>query len=192
MAHREVFRFGEFTLDVGDRRLLRGGEPVRLAPKAHDMLVALVRQRGRLVTKDELLARVWPEAFVEEESLTVHVSALRKALGDGKRDPGFIETVSGSGYRFTATVAGDSTNDERAPMHAAPRPVELYGRVHPYRQTPALHDPYSFAHRRVEAPGSGKFHRLSSERPASSGLRVLQQNLTCLRISNRLKRAVWP
>jgi len=135
MSNREVFRFGEFTLDVGERRLLRGGESIRLAPKAHDLLVALVRQRGRLMTKEELLARVWPEAFVEEGILTVHISALRRVLGDRARDRGYIETVSGAGYRFIATVSNDPAEDGKAALHAAPRPVELYelvgrGRAH--------------------------------------------------------------
>ena len=82
MASREVFHFDEFTLDVQERRLLRGAEAVHLSPKAYEVLVALVRQRGRMVTKDELLRRIWPESFVEEGGLTVHVSALRRALGE--------------------------------------------------------------------------------------------------------------
>ena len=85
MATREVYQFREFTLDVGERRLARGEVPVRLSPKAQDLLVMLVRQPGRLLTKDELLARIWPDAFVEESILTVHVSAVRKALGDDAR-----------------------------------------------------------------------------------------------------------
>src|SRR5207237_503685 len=90
MASREVFHFDEFALDVGERRLLRGTETVRLSPKAYDVLVVLVRQSGRLVTKDELLAHVWPESFVEEGILNVHVAALRKALGDDTRPPAYL------------------------------------------------------------------------------------------------------
>ena len=135
MAGLEVFRFGEFTLDVAERQLSRCGEAVRLAPKAHEVLVALLRQPGHLVTKDELLARVWPEAFVEEGILTVHVSALRKALGDDTRPPAYIETVSRSGYRFIASVTTDRPEDEKEALRAASRPVELYefvgrGRAH--------------------------------------------------------------
>ena len=66
MPRRELYEFGEFTLDIPERRLLRDGVPVHLPPKTHDVLVALVREASRLVTKEELLARVWPEAFVEE------------------------------------------------------------------------------------------------------------------------------
>src|SRR6516165_4580993 len=124
MANREVFRFGEFILDVAERRLLRGTEYVRLSPKAHDVLVELVRQEGRLVTKDELLKRVWPEAFVEEGILTVHISALRKALSDEKGTQGYIETVQRSGYRFIARVNTDA--DDKQLLRAASRPLELY------------------------------------------------------------------
>src|SRR5215467_159676 len=124
MTSREVFRFGEFTLDVRERRLLRGAEVVRLSPKAHDVLVELVRQEGRLMTKDELLSRVWPEAFVEEGILTVHISALRKALGDEKGTQGYIETVPRLGYRFTARVTTDDGG--KALLRAASPPLEVY------------------------------------------------------------------
>jgi len=94
MSRRELYAFGDFTLDVPERRLLRAGVPVHLPPKAHDVLVALIRDAGRLVTKQELLDRVWPETFVEEGILTVHVANLRRALGDSSRAPAFIETVA--------------------------------------------------------------------------------------------------
>jgi DNA-binding winged helix-turn-helix (wHTH) protein len=126
MAGRELMLFGPFTLDVANRRLSCGGDAVRLSPKAFDVLVTLVREPGRLITKSELLARVWPECFVEEGILTVHVSALRKALGDHVRPPAYIETVARSGYRFIASVTRDSAPDAASPLSALPRPVELY------------------------------------------------------------------
>lgn len=126
MASREVFHFDEFALDVGERRLLRGAETVRLSPKAYDVLVLLVRQSGRLVTKDELLAQVWPESFVEEGILNVHVAALRKALGDDTRPPAYIETVVRSGYRFIAVVSFDPADEKPLTPSAITRPVELY------------------------------------------------------------------
>src|SRR4051794_1187501 len=98
MASREVFHFDEFTLDVQERRLLCGAEAVRLSPKAYDVLVALVQQQGRLVTKDELLKRLWPQSFVEEGSLNVYVSAVRKALAGDSGRAAYIETVAKSGY----------------------------------------------------------------------------------------------
>src|SRR5499426_1296001 len=112
MTSSETFHFDEFTLDVRERRLLRGTEAVRLSPKAYDVLVALVRQRGRLVTKEELLKRLWPESFVEEGSLNVYVSALRKALGEDAHRPAYIETVARSGYRFIAAVTCDLAHEK--------------------------------------------------------------------------------
>ena len=122
MASPEILAFDGFTLDVTERRLLHGADVVRLSPKAFDLLVVLVREHGHLVTKDELLQRVWPESFVEEGILTVHVSALRKALGDDARPPACIETVARSGYRFIAPV----TRSEASMVRAMARPVELY------------------------------------------------------------------
>jgi DNA-binding winged helix-turn-helix (wHTH) protein/Tfp pilus assembly protein PilF len=126
MANHEVFRFGEFILDVGERRLLRGAEPVRLSPRAHEVLVILVREHGRLVTKKELLARVWPEAFVEEGILTVYISSLRKALGEDARRPIYIETVARSGYRFIAAVTCGLASEKSSAPSAMSRSVELY------------------------------------------------------------------
>lgn len=107
MAERELYRFGDMALDVTERRLSRGGKSVPLAPKAHDLLVHLVRNAGRLVTKGELLEHVWVGSFVEEGILSVHISGLRKALGDYNRSRRYIETVSRAGYRFIAPLVDD-------------------------------------------------------------------------------------
>ncbi|HQQ76012.1 MAG TPA: winged helix-turn-helix domain-containing protein [Thermoanaerobaculia bacterium] len=114
MAERESYRFGDMTLDVAERRLSRGGRSVPLAPKGHDLLVHLVRNAGRLVTKGELLEHVWAGSFVEEGILSVHVSALRRALGDDRRSRRYIETVSRAGYRFIAPVQDDGARDGRS------------------------------------------------------------------------------
>ena len=103
MPGSERYQFGEFLLEVAERRLSRAGQPIRLAPKAHDVLIVLLRRAGGLVRKRELLAQVWPEAIVEEGILAVHISALRKALNGGGATQ-YIETVSRSGYRFAAPV----------------------------------------------------------------------------------------
>ena len=126
MSSSETFHFDEFTLEVRERRLRRGREAVHLSPKAYDVLVALVRQCGHLVTKDELLTRLWPGSFVEEGSLNVHVAALRKALGEDARRPTYIETVARSGYRFIAAVSLDSDDEKPFATIAVARPVELY------------------------------------------------------------------
>lgn len=126
MGNRQVFHFGEFTMEVAERRLTRGGNVIRLSPKTHDVLVLLLRHAGRLVTKGELLSHVWPDAIVEEGILTVHISALRKALGDDKRASWYIETVSRSGYRFVAPVSREQLDHDSVPLRGEPRPVELY------------------------------------------------------------------
>jgi TolB-like protein/Flp pilus assembly protein TadD len=94
------FEFGPFRLDAAKRVLWRDGRIVPLPPKALDVLVALVEQEGDVVTKDELMKRVWPDTFVEEANLSVNVSALRKALGQRPGGGPYIETVSRRGYRF--------------------------------------------------------------------------------------------
>ena len=101
---RGSYKFGEFVLNARERDLVRETTHVHLAPKTFDVLVVLVARAGRLVTKQEILDRVWPKVFVEEGILTVHVAQLRKALGEVKGARRYIETVSGSGYRFRAAV----------------------------------------------------------------------------------------
>lgn len=103
-----AYRFGAFLLVPGERALLHDGEPVALAGKAFDLLVVLVSQAGHLVTKDELLRRVWPGLVVEEVNLSVNMSAIRKALAARSPDAAdWIETVPRQGYRFKAPVDVD-------------------------------------------------------------------------------------
>jgi len=98
------YRFGEFSLDTDQRILLREGKPVSLAPKVFDTLFTLVENAGRIVSKEELMNRVWPDTFVEEANLTYTIQQLRKTLGDDARHPVYIETVPKRGYRFIASV----------------------------------------------------------------------------------------
>lgn len=124
MSGTDVFHFGEFTLEIAERRLMHRADVIRLSPKAHDVLVLLLRHAGRLVTKDELLSRVWPDTSVEEGILTVHMSALRKALGDDRQSGGYIETVSRSGYRFVSPVSCERDEHDSVPLHADEGAVE--------------------------------------------------------------------
>src|SRR5262245_33520712 len=101
---KHLYEFGPFRLDAGERLLLRGIESVPLTPKAFDLLLAMVRQHGHLLEKDELMKLVWPDTFVEESNLTSNISLIRKALGDGENGQKFIETVPRRGYRFVAEV----------------------------------------------------------------------------------------
>ncbi len=99
-----VFRFGAFQLDVAERRLLRASEAVPLRAKVFDTLCILVENHGRLVRKDELMGRLWPDSFVDENNLDHNISKLRRALSDGESGTKYIETVPRQGYRFVAEV----------------------------------------------------------------------------------------
>lgn len=108
--------FEPFRLDPADERLWRGEENVPLGRKALEVLLCLVGRPGRLVTKREILEAVWPETAVSEAVLTTAVRELRRALGDRAREPRYVETVHGRGYRFIAPVL----ETERAPTVADP------------------------------------------------------------------------
>jgi DNA-binding winged helix-turn-helix (wHTH) protein len=97
-------RFADFELDVAKRRLFKQGVPLSLNSKTFDLLLALVEHQGQVLTKDELLEKVWAGQFVEEGNLKVQVRALRKTLGEKKGESGFIVTVPGRGYSFVADV----------------------------------------------------------------------------------------
>lgn len=98
------FRFGEHEIDVARRSLTRNGKAILLNTKAFNLLCVLVENRGRIMTKAELLDLVWPEQFVEENNISVQISVLRKALGEDKDDNNYISTITGSGYTFVAEV----------------------------------------------------------------------------------------
>ena len=103
-----LYRFDGFTVDAGRRLLLRADELVPINPKAFELLLALIENRGRVLTKDELLEQLWPNQSVEEGNLTVHMSALRKALGERRGENRFVVTVPGRGYEFVAALTSDA------------------------------------------------------------------------------------
>lgn len=103
-GNERVYEFGSFRLDASERRLMNGEQSVRLTARLFDLLLLLVEKSGRIVTKDELIGGVWPNSFVEENNLTVSMSALRKALSDSPGEHTYIETVPKHGYRFVASV----------------------------------------------------------------------------------------
>jgi predicted ATPase/DNA-binding winged helix-turn-helix (wHTH) protein len=96
--------FGQFLLLAEQRLLLEGDRPVRLGGRAFDILAFLIERAGEVVGKEELIARVWPQTFVEEANLKIQVSALRRALGDGQGGHRYIATVVGRGYNFVAPI----------------------------------------------------------------------------------------
>jgi predicted ATPase/DNA-binding winged helix-turn-helix (wHTH) protein len=114
----EVISFGPFSLIAGQRLLTREGAPVDLGGRSLDILVALVSSPNEVVSKQDLLARVWPDVTVEEGSLRFHMAGLRKALGDGKDGARYITTLAGRGYCFVAPISrasADGGNGRAAP-----------------------------------------------------------------------------
>lgn len=99
----KVYKFGNIYLNTQSRQVIKNGKPIVLTPKTFDVLQFLVENHGKIVTKDELLGKVWEGNFVEESNLAVHISKLRNLLVSNKTEP-LIETVPGSGYRFVAIV----------------------------------------------------------------------------------------
>ncbi len=119
----DLYLFGSFELDAAELRLTSGGQPVALTGRALDTLLVLVRNPGRLVTRDELLTAVWGETIVEEGNLHWTISLVRRALGQGSQGAGesWIETVRGRGYRFLAPV--EAVARDPAPASPGPEPV---------------------------------------------------------------------
>jgi predicted ATPase/DNA-binding winged helix-turn-helix (wHTH) protein len=128
--------FGPFRLLPEQHMLFEAGKPVRLGSRALDILIVLVERAGDVVSKEELIARVWPDTFVEDGNLRVHIAGLRKALGDGRGGNRFLATDPGRGYRFVASVtavapepilaAGSAATSDDVP--AALVPARIVGR----------------------------------------------------------------
>jgi predicted ATPase/DNA-binding winged helix-turn-helix (wHTH) protein len=122
------YTVGEFEVRPNERRVLCGGTPVVLGSRAFDLLLCLIEHRDRVISKDELLQLVWPGVVVEENNLTVHVSALRKLLGAQA-----VATVPGRGYRFAMAVAEvSSVAPARETRHSVPAEHDTFvGRTEP-------------------------------------------------------------
>jgi TolB-like protein/Tfp pilus assembly protein PilF len=117
MQEPRLLSFEPFRLDVRNAQLWRGQEVIRLTNKALAVLCYLAERSGQLVTKDELFAAVWPGVVVSDSALVACIGELRRALGDERRTPQFIETVHGRGYRFIASL---STQDSALSTPAQP------------------------------------------------------------------------
>ncbi|MCA1625287.1 MAG: winged helix-turn-helix domain-containing protein [Acidobacteria bacterium] len=102
--NEHIYEFGDFCIDAVNHLLLRRGRPVPLKPKAFDTLLILVKNRGRVIEKDELMELLWADTFVEEANLTQNIYELRKVLGESAREPYYIENVPKRGYRFVGEV----------------------------------------------------------------------------------------
>src|SRR5499427_3704668 len=112
-----LYEFGPFRLDPSHEELVEGTRKVSLTPKAYKTLLVLVENRGRTLAKDELLEKVWPDAFVEEATLAQNIFTLRKLLRDDRETAQYIETLPKRGYRFVAEVREVRT--ETVPLQPA-------------------------------------------------------------------------
>lgn len=110
--------FGDFSLDLERRELLRRGQEVHLSPKALQLLALLVAERPHALAKAEIRDRLWPRTFVSESSLTGLVTTLRSALRDSARDPRYLRTVHGLGYAFCGVVTDDAPRRRSAGRRA--------------------------------------------------------------------------
>jgi len=103
-----VFQFDDVRVEVHNAQVLKASQRVPLEPKAFRVLVFLLERAGRLVEKEELLAAIWADTFVTENTLARVIALLRKSLGDSKEQPKYIETVPTRGYRFVAAVTQET------------------------------------------------------------------------------------
>lgn len=120
----EIYRFGRFVLDTAQRQLRQDGAPLDVNGRYFDALALLVREGGKLVSKDRFMDEVWRGIPVTDEALTQCVRSLRKQLGDDAANPHFIETVPRYGYRFIAAV--DGAPDDAAATTGKPAPSPLF------------------------------------------------------------------
>jgi DNA-binding winged helix-turn-helix (wHTH) protein len=119
----DAISFGPFRLVLAQRLLLEGDKPVRLGSRTFDILAALVERAGEVVGKEELVARAWPQSFVEEANLKIQVSALRRALGDGQGENRYVVTVVGRGYSFVAPIRSEERSRASPSPTIAPAPL---------------------------------------------------------------------
>ena len=119
------FCFDNHTLDTERRELLRGGEPVALQPQVFDLLVHLVQNRDRVVSKDDLIARVWGGRIVSDSTLTSRINAARTAVGDSGKQQRLIRTVPRKGVRFVGDVGEAADGVQPAAADAPPRALPV-------------------------------------------------------------------
>src|ERR1700741_1768335 len=132
-------RFGPFELNVAQRSLKKADQVIPLGGRAYDILIVLLENAGEVVAKAELIAKAWPDVTVEEGSLRVHLSALRKALGDGQFGNKYIASIQGQGYSFIAPVrrlpaVRDGSGASGGPSNLPPALGRMVGRGNVVRQ----------------------------------------------------------
>src|SRR6185369_8329600 len=127
LSINHFYRFGKFTLDTDQRVLLHEQKPVALPPKIFETLIILVENNGRIVEREELMTRLWPDTFVEEANVSFNVQQLRKFLGDNARNPLYIQTIARRGYRFIADVEEILTDRSAVMNRSVTQRVETLG-----------------------------------------------------------------
>jgi DNA-binding winged helix-turn-helix (wHTH) protein len=167
--------FGSFRLLPAQRLLLDGNKSVQLGSRAFDILIALVERPSELVSKEELMARVWPKIFVDPANLPVHVSALRRALREGRNGNRFLINIPGRGYVFVAPIKiyGPATPShaasQNAPLHNSPAHVDQLTTEEPIAEV----SPWLSHNRLVPVAGPDRSKQQQSDRrrrPLRAGL----------------------
>ena len=159
---RAIYVFDDVRVDPAAARVTKGGQPLALEPKAYDVLLHLVDNRGELVEKTRLLELVWPGTFVAENNLAHAVSQLRRALGDSAKVARYIETVPTRGYRFIAPVVrqphapdpSDCSADEPLSAPSAPALEQTYDASGPDSPSGETSDGVPTRHVRSAVPGA--------------------------------------
>ena len=123
----KTFIFGSFRLIPAQRVLLDDGKPVRLGSRALDILITLVEHAGETISREQLIARTWPDTVVDDGALRVHVAALRKALGDGRAGRRYVANNPGRGYAFVVPVMREHALPTTAPPNGAAQGDNLPG-----------------------------------------------------------------
>ena len=117
------YRFAEFEIDLNQQELRRLGEPVHIEPQVFDLIVHLVRNNDRIVSKDELFETIWNGRIVSEATLSSRINAARRALGDNGNDQAFIRTLHKRGFRFVGHIQKMSQKQMWKPLDLFPTPL---------------------------------------------------------------------
>jgi DNA-binding winged helix-turn-helix (wHTH) protein/Tol biopolymer transport system component len=161
--NKSCYAFGEFCLDPAERRLLRDGAAISLAPKVFDTLLLLVKNSGHLVEKDEFMRQIWPDTFVGEDALARNISILRKTLGESSDSQAFIATVPTRGYRFVAPVQVVSESKLRAAEKQSSKETVVLAEIAAAKEEAKLQ-----GQQEQSAPTLGSSVLISREPPAPS------------------------
>lgn len=176
----QLYKFGQFCLDVSERVLIRDGRVVPLSPKVFDTLLVLIENRGRILGKDELMQTIWSDTFVEESNLTHNISQIRRSLGDGE----YIETIPRRGYRFVSEVQTVKLETEDAETVKTGDNGGSNGFISPNGSISA--------HSVLAASGGEHLEMADSVASASPGVEEIQPDMIGKMAALNLRRAPWP